>query len=157
MAAGMRQAMTSAPRMLFIALSFGAGHMRAASAVAEAIERRAPSADLRIVDAIAGSSLLFRAFYVWPYWAMLRYAPTLWRRMFASRVRHRSAKTAPEWLFRWGCAHVFDEIARFRPDAIVAAEVGACEIADIATRRGLTAARIVNVITDHHAEPAWVK
>ena len=38
----------------------------------------------------------------------------------------------------------------------MAAEVGACEIAVIARRLEITPASIVNLITDHHAEPAWV-
>jgi processive 1,2-diacylglycerol beta-glucosyltransferase len=40
---------------------------------------------------------------------------------------------------------------------IVAAEVAACELAVIAGRAGLTCARVVGVITDHEAEPVWVK
>ena len=40
---------------------------------------------------------------------------------------------------------------------IVAAEVAACELAVIAKRARLTDARIVSVITDHEAEPVWVK
>src|SRR3989440_11678929 len=35
--------------------------------------------------------------------------------------------------------------------------VAACELAAIAKRDGLTRARLVNVITDHEAEPVWVR
>lgn len=146
-------------RVLALTLSFGAGHGRAAAAVARALSDvpGGPEVDVRLIDALAGSRLLFRLFYVWPYWAMLRYAPGLWNRLFAARLRHRSQHTAPMWAFRFGCPRVFETIARFNPDVILAAEVGACEIAVIARRRGLTEAPIVNVITDHQAEPAWVK
>jgi len=145
------------PRVLFLTLSFGSGHLRAAAAVAEAMRADATNADIRIVDALEGCNPIFRAFYVWPYWLMIRYAPSLWERFFAARLRKKSDKTAPQWAFRLGCRGAFRAIAEFEPEVIVAAEVAACEIAGIAQQRGLTAAPVVNLVTDHHAEPAWVK
>ncbi|HEY0405194.1 MAG TPA: glycosyltransferase, partial [Pyrinomonadaceae bacterium] len=56
-----------------------------------------------------------------------------------------------------GCPQVFEAIAEFNPDVIVAAEVAACEMAAMAKREGMTKARIINVITDYEAEPVWVK
>jgi len=87
----------------------------------------------------------------------VRYVPALWKRFFKARVKRRHEQTAPAWAFRRGCPNVFAAIARFKPEAIVACEVAACEMAVIARRAGLTEAPIVNVITDHEAEPVWVK
>lgn len=150
---------TQTRRVLMLTLPFGSGHARAAAAIASELKRCAPGGEIHVqlVDALAGSRLLFRAGYVWPYWAMLRFAPRLWRWVFCTRVRRNIQQTAPAWAFRLGCGQAFQEIARFEPDVIVAAEVGACEIAAIARERGLTTAALVNVVTDHHAEPAWVK
>jgi processive 1,2-diacylglycerol beta-glucosyltransferase len=145
------------PRVLVLTLSFGSGHLRAAAAVADVLRRETPDADVRVVDALDGCHPIFRACYVWPYWAMLRYAPSLWDRFFAARVKNKTDKTAPAWAFRLGCRRAFDAIAGFEPDVILAAEVAACEIATIARHHGLTAAPVVNLVTDHHAEPAWVK
>jgi processive 1,2-diacylglycerol beta-glucosyltransferase len=88
---------------------------------------------------------------------MIRRAPKLWERFFESRVARGDEGTAPAWAFRRGCAHVFRLIEQFRPDTIVACEVAACEMAALARREGLTRARVVAVITDHEAEPVWVK
>jgi processive 1,2-diacylglycerol beta-glucosyltransferase len=145
------------PRVLVLTLSFGSGHLRAAAAVVEALRRESPEADVRSVDALDGCRWLFRALYVWPYWLMVRYAPSLWDRFFAARQEKRSSSTAPSWAFRLGCPRVFSRIAAFEPDVILAAEVAAGEIAVIARHRGLTGAPIVSLVTDHHAEPAWVK
>ena len=145
-----------APRILILTLSFGSGHARAAAVVANELGRQAPRADVRLLDALADSRPWFRALYVWPYWWMLRYAPGLWRRLFLSRLRRRTRHTAPAWTFRHGCPRVFETISTFQPDVIVAAEVGACEMAVIARRSGLTPAPIVCLVTDHQAEPAWV-
>ncbi len=72
-------------------------------------------------------------------------------------MNRKSEGTAPEWAFRWGCSKVFEMIAEFEPETIVATEVAACEIAVIAKRAGLTKARIISVITDYETEPVWVK
>src|SRR5437764_135570 len=154
---GRLKAMKEAPRILVLTLSFGSGHVRAALAVAEELKRLAPRAEVKVLDALENSHALFRALYVWPYLVMVRYAPALWKRFFKARVKRRHAQTAPAWAFRSGCPEVFAALARFRPEAIVACEVAACEMAVIARRARLTEARIINVITDHEAEPIWVK
>jgi len=109
------------------------------------------------MDALATSRLLFRAGYVWPYWAMVRYAPGRWDQVFTQRLKHTHRRTAPEWAFQFGCPDAFKAILEFEPDTIVATEVAACEIAVIAKRKGLTRARIIDVITDYEAEPVWVQ
>lgn len=144
-------------RILVLTLSFGAGHLRAAHAVARALGDESPSSDIRVLDALSGARRLFRAGYVLPYWMMIRHCPRLWGRYFQARVSRRANRTAPDWAFRRGCPQVFQTIESFRPDVIVAAEVAACELAVIARRQRLTRARIVSVITDYETEPVWVK
>lgn len=149
--------MSKRPRILVLTLSFGSGHIRAAHTIAHEVERQTPNINVRVVDALEGAHALFRLSYVAPYWAMIRFAPKLWERFFAARLKNRSEATAPEWAFRFGCAHVFRLIADFQPDVIIACEVAAGEMAAIAKRNGLTRARLVSVITDHESEPVWVK
>ncbi len=144
-------------RVLVLTLSFGSGHVRAAQAVAEELAQQAPGADVRVIDALEHSRLLFRACYVWPYWAMVRYVPFIWDRFYRARVTRMDQHTAPTWTLRWGCPQVFKTIAEFKPQVIIAAEVAACEMAVMAKRAGLTQARVVNAITDYEAEPVWVK
>ena len=144
-------------RILVLTLSFGSGHVRAAQAVASALDRESPNAGIRIVDALENCRCLFQIFYVWPYWLMIRYAPRLWNKFFRARLERKDEQTAPVWAWRYGCSQVFSEIAAFQPDAIVGCEVGASEIAVIARRDNLTNAKIFNVITDFEAEPVWVK
>jgi len=134
--------------ILVLTLSFGSGHVQAARTIAREIKRQAPYAEVSVLDALADCRFLFRAFYVWPYWAMVRYAPALWDRFFTRRTASMKQDTAPAWAFRFGCPRVFREIVDFKPDAIVATEVAACELAAMAKRDGLTPARIISVITD---------
>jgi processive 1,2-diacylglycerol beta-glucosyltransferase len=144
-------------KVLVLTLSFGSGHVQAARTIAREIKRQAPDAEVLVLDALADCRFLFRASYVWPYWAMVRYAPSLWDRFFTRRTEKMKRNTAPAWAFRFGCPRVFREIDDFKPDSIVATEVAACELAAMAKQDGLTQARIIGVITDYEAEPAWVK
>jgi len=149
--------MQRARRILVLTLSFGSGHVQAARAIAREVKRHAPNAEVRLLDALADCRAPFRAGYVWPYWAMLRYAPSLWDRFSTARVKRQHEATAPARAFRFGCPKVFDTVENLDPDVIVAVEVAACEMAVIARRIGLTSAPILNVITDYEAEPIWVK
>lgn len=144
-------------KVLVLTLSFGSGHVSAARAVARELAQQAPDAEVRVVDALAESRKLFRACYARPYWAMVRYAPSLWDRLFRARVARKDQHTAPAWALRWGCAKVFRALIEFEPDVIIATEVAACELAVMARREALTHAPIINVITDHEAEPIWVQ
>ena len=144
-------------KILVLTLSFGSGHVSAARAVARELTQQAANAEVRVVDALEESGRLFRACYVWPYWAMVRYAPSLWDRLFRARVRDSHQHTAPAWALRWGCSRLFKGIAEFNPEVIIATEVAACELATMARRQSLTNARIISVITDHEAEPIWVQ
>jgi len=146
-----------AQRILVLTLSFGSGHLRAASAIAHELSEQAPGTEVYVLDALENCRRPFRALYVWPYWMMVRYAPRLWKNLFEARCSREAKETAPSWAFRYGCSHVFETIEHFRPDTIVAVEVAACEMSVIARRMRLTDARIINVITDHQAEPVWVK
>lgn len=149
--------MNEEPRILLLTLSFGSGHVRASQSIAKELKHLRPDARVSVIDALECCRWWFHAFYVTPYWVMVRYFPRAWRRLFETRVKNRHSKTAPEWVFRFGCSQVFDMIGRINPDVIVAVEVAACEMAAIAKREGLTAARLISVITDHEAEPVWVK
>ena len=143
--------------VLVLTLSFGSGHVRAAQAVAKEIVAQNPNANVRVVDALADAHPLFRVCYEWPYWLMLRYAPSLWNRLNSARHEQKHQRTAPRWAFRLGCRKVIQEIKTFRPDVILAVEVAACEISAIATEMNVSRAPILCVITDYEAEPIWVK
>lgn len=149
--------MNDKTRILVLTLSFGAGHVRAAENVLDELRNQLPEAELLLIDALKNCSLTFRAYYVWTYWLMIRYAPNLWNKFFTARKKRRDSQTVPVWFWRVGCKKVFEKLQSFQPDMIVACEVGACEIAVIARRKKLTEAKIINVITDFEAEPIWVK
>ena len=143
-------------RLLILSLSFGMGDITAAGAVAEAW-RENTGCDAVIIDAIEWFPLWFRAIYVAPYWLMIRYCPSLWRRLFEARLRNLHRHTISPALLALGTRRLLDVIGRLRPQNILAAEVGACEIASLYKRRMDGAVRIAAMILNCESEPAWVQ
>lgn len=144
-------------KILVLTLSFGSGHVRAARAIAKEVALQSPQSNVCLLDALAECHPLFRICYEWPYWLMLRYAPSLWDRLSSARLKQRHESTAPIWAFRFGCRKLFKTIGTFQPDVMVAVEVAAGEIFAIARQMEITRAPILSVITDYEAEPIWVK
>jgi processive 1,2-diacylglycerol beta-glucosyltransferase len=106
------------------------------------------------MDVIPNSSFIFRLLYVWSYYAMLKYAPSLWDKYFANRVEQVHKSTAPEWTFKVGCSRVFRKINAMKPNLIVATEVGACEIGRM-IKRQRPEMKLAGVVTDYEGEPIW--
>ena len=52
----------------------GAGHRRAAEALAEALTERYPRAEVQCVDILTYASSRFHAFYAWTYLLLVRHA-----------------------------------------------------------------------------------
>jgi processive 1,2-diacylglycerol beta-glucosyltransferase len=144
-------------RILILTLSFGTGHVVASATISQAIQKIDRTAEVRTIDCIQLGSWWFRATYVWSYWMMIRFVPSLWARLFKARQTQRHRQTAPDWFFRLACRRVFREIREWRPDVLVATEVGACEIASLAKRAHSVSARLLAVATDHESEPVWLK
>jgi processive 1,2-diacylglycerol beta-glucosyltransferase len=144
-------------RIAILTLSIGSGHLRASSVVARALEDGSTRAEVRTLDALEYARPWFRWLYVYPYWWMLRYAPWLWGWLYNRRHQKNHRRTAPDWLFRWGCQKVARELRAFAPHLLIVTEIGAAEIAALGKRHGWLSTLIVAVQTDFHTEPPWVQ
>ena len=142
--------------LLVLALSFGMGHVSAGRSVAEAWKRETGRAAV-VWDAIEYFPVWFKLMYVRPYWWMIRRWPSLWRRLFRSRIARLHGKTFPHFLFRAGARRLLRDISSLKPELIVAAEVGACEIASMYKASVDQRVRIAALVTDFQSEPAWVQ
>lgn len=114
------------PRILILTVSHGASHRRASEAIRKGIYEIAPGATVEVVDALRHCTHWFRAYYD-SYEIPLRYWPGLWRRI--ENFQHRRPSTGPGWLYRHGARPLFRYIRDWNPDAVVATEIGVCEMA----------------------------
>jgi processive 1,2-diacylglycerol beta-glucosyltransferase len=144
-------------RIAILTLSVGAGHVRASSVIESALRDGADDLEILVVDALDLARGWFQWVYVRSYWMMLRFAPTAWKNLFERRNKNGHRATAPRWVFRLGCARVLQRFRAFRPDLVIANEIGAVEIAALAKREGWFDAPLLAVQTDFHAEPPWVQ
>ena len=85
----------------------------------------------------------------------MRHAPWLWARI--DRYQKRQTHTSPEWYYRRGCRRLFDLAIRLQPQAIVATEVGCCEIAALIKRDFEMACPLVAVNGEYDSDRAWIQ
>ena len=144
-------------KIAILTLSVGSGHVRAAEVIQRVLSEDEPPVQAKTLDAVRLARAWFSKLYVQPYWWMLRHAPHLWRMLFEWRHRHRHSATAPDWVFRGGCARIFDHLQAFTPHLVIATEIGAAEIAALGKREGCFNAPVLAVQTDFQSEPPWVQ
>ncbi|MDE3181578.1 MAG: glycosyltransferase [Acidobacteriota bacterium] len=149
--------MNAVKRVLILTLSVGSGHVQASSVIKDALADGLEAVEVRTLDAIDLAEPWFPWLYVQPYWWMLRYRRELWRAIYERRQHKRHRSTAPDWVFRYGCAKVLAELRSFAPHLVIVTEIAAAEIAALAKREGCFSSPIHAVLTDFHAEPPWVQ
>ncbi|CDM64130.1 MGDG synthase family glycosyltransferase [Pyrinomonas methylaliphatogenes] len=137
-----------------LAIANGAGHMRTASSIASAL-RAHGDLNLRIIEISSYMSAIARFTHVTAYLWLLRYAPTLWDRI--DRYQKQRPRTSPAWYYRLNCRQLFELARSVRPQAMVATEVGCCEIAALIKRDLALDCPIVAVNTCYDADRAWVQ
>jgi processive 1,2-diacylglycerol beta-glucosyltransferase len=144
-------------RIAILTLGVGSGHLRATEVVARALSEGSEEVEVQAVDALELARPWFVWLYVQSYWWMLRHAPGLWRRLFERRQSRRHRSTAPQWVFRRGCAPLLRRLKSFRPHLVIVTEIGAAEIAALGRREGWFNAPVLAVQTDYLTEPPWAQ
>ncbi|HEU4333224.1 MAG TPA: glycosyltransferase [Candidatus Eisenbacteria bacterium] len=148
----------AAKRILLLHVRAGAGHESAARAVSKALETVSPGAETDVRDALDLSSHFLRSTYASTYNRVLARAPRVW-----GEVYKRSASPYDSWRQRfrtwlalWGSPKYLDEIARFRPDAILCTQFLPAEVLATWRERGKLDVPVATVITDFAVHPIWV-
>jgi processive 1,2-diacylglycerol beta-glucosyltransferase len=141
--------------VLILTISNGAGHIRVAQGLASAIRAEQPGTPVLIADVADYMTPLARFTHVSAYLWIVKHAPSVWDRI--DRYQKRQTHTSPEWFYRRGCRSVFDLTRRVRPRALVATEVGCCEIASLIKRDLGMDVPLVAVNDDPDSDRAWVQ
>ena len=138
---------------LILAISNGAGHIRAAEAISETILASGGSAV--VVDVADYMSRTVRFTHVTAYLWLVKNAPRLWERI--DRYQKQQPRTSPDWYYRSGCRRLIQLVQELRPKAMVATEVGCCEIAALIKRDLKLDVPLVAVNVNYDADLAWVQ
>src|SRR5262245_10803545 len=118
--------------VLILTIANGAGHIRVAEGLAAAIRAAQPAMPAMVVDVADYMTRLTRFTHVSAFLWLVKHTPAVWDRI--DRYQKRQKHTSPEWYYRRGCHRLFEFVRRMRPRALVATEVGCCEIAALIKR-----------------------
>lgn len=141
--------------VLILTISNGAGHIRVAQGLASAIHTLQPSVPVLIADVADYMTPLARFTHVTAYLWLVKHAPVAWDHI--DRYQKQQTHTSPEWFYRRGCRSLFELARRVRPRALVATEVGCCEIAAHIKRDLALDVPLIAVNDDPDADRAWVQ
>jgi processive 1,2-diacylglycerol beta-glucosyltransferase len=145
-------------RILVLSASAGAGHLRAAEAVAKAMALEAPGAEARHIDVLTLAGRPFREAYSQFYLKLVERAPALWGFLY-DRL-DRPPKQVPaalrSALHRWNTRRLVDEVRAFAPDAIVSTHFLPADVLGRERRKGRLGAPLGVVITDADVHRLWV-
>lgn len=148
------------PRILILHASVGAGHERAAKALAEAFTRK-QEGEVRVEDTLDYGSPLFRQAYARSYLELSERAPTLWRLFYQgtnigdpeSADLTNRLRTLVE---RLGITRLDRLVRRFAPAAIVCTHFLPVELLLRLKRQGRLPQPIYCVVTDFVPHTFWV-
>ncbi|MDE2491380.1 MAG: hypothetical protein KGM24_11060, partial [Elusimicrobia bacterium] len=145
--------------VLVLHASVGAGHARAASAVAKALALEAPDARVAVVDALDLARPAFKRVYGKGYLQLVEKAPALFGLLFDLTDRPARDGALGERLRRavqrWGAAELVSLLERGGWDAVVHTHFLAPELACALRRRGLMTAPQMVAVTDYDAHRLW--
>jgi processive 1,2-diacylglycerol beta-glucosyltransferase len=147
-----------ARRVLIVSVSAGAGHLRAAQAVHEALGAAHQDVTAKNVDCIGHTFWPFRHMYVGSYLMMVNHLPTMWGRMYRRTSRQSPKALVPRTcrlIERFFCWKLGRLIREFAPDEILANHPLPLHYICSLKRRGLIRARVSVSITDYCLHSLW--
>ncbi len=155
-----QQSPSSAPKVLLISASVGAGHNAAARALLETISAVAPHLDVTLIDSLDFTSRWFRAKYAGLYALAVSRFPRLYGLGYALTDRPKGAgRTLVErwrlWSERRALGKLADYVRRLQPDLIVHTHFLAPSVLWDLSSRGELKARQLVVTTDVQPHRWW--
>jgi processive 1,2-diacylglycerol beta-glucosyltransferase len=146
-------------KILVLHASVGAGHTRAAKAVAAALALESPETQVVVVDALDLARPLFRRAYGKGYLDLVDKAPALFGYLFEITDRRPSPRALGDRLRRavqrWGVGDLSDLLTGGGWDAIVNTHFLAPELISALRRAGELNAPQLTVVTDFDAHRIW--
>lgn len=146
-------------KILILHASVGAGHARAAQAVAAALKLEAPGANVVTVDALDLARPLFKRAYGEGYLKLIEKAPSLFGMLFELTDKPPKSGSLGDGVRRavqrWGANQLAELVESGGWDSIVHTHFLAPELIAALRRRGRVAAPQLTVVTDYDAHRIW--
>jgi processive 1,2-diacylglycerol beta-glucosyltransferase len=146
-------------KILLLHALTGAGHRRAAEAIAKAFQNAVPSAEVKVCDILEFTPPLFRKTYAEGYLDLVRKAPELWGYLYSESDRKANAPWRKEIraLFNKLNAVSFFKFYRdFDPDLAVCTHFTPLQLLSSKRGRDKKSAPLYGVITDFAVHGLWI-
>ena len=149
----------AAPCILVTYVTAGAGHRRAAEAIAHALKRAYPRADIACVDVLDDTPRWFRRGYASTYLLLVRRLSLLWKSCYAL-LDHPIGYYLVQPIRRsWNLfiAQAFvRRVQRTPPDLIIATHFLPADLCSAGTQAGWLRVPFVVMVTDWHPHRLWL-
>jgi processive 1,2-diacylglycerol beta-glucosyltransferase len=144
------------PRILIVSVKAGAGHLKAAEAVAAAFAKYHPEAEVKNVDLLDYSNELIKYLYGKMYLDVVKIIPEL----YAYSYKHYESSKKfikPRFLIdKLNFSNIFELVEEFNPDVVVATHFISEAVLENYRRKKKRAFRIAVTLTDYEFHPVWL-
>lgn len=143
-------------RFVVFSATFGAGHVRAAEALIEAIRMKAPSAEITHVDSVAFLSKTLNKVIKSTYIELIKHTPRLWGKFY-----YRTSKITPDSVLQRflnviGRREFLNYIEELRPNAIICTYPTIAGVLAQLRLRGVLHIPVAVVVTDYAVHSQWI-
>jgi processive 1,2-diacylglycerol beta-glucosyltransferase len=146
-------------RILVGYVTAGAGHRRAAEAIAHAVGRAIPQASVRCVDVLTDAPGRFHAWYAWSYLFLVRYASWVWRvsyHLLDWTPGYRLVQPVRRRWNLWIGRRFVQLLKDAQPDVVLATHFLPADLGSAGRAAGWLTSPLVVVITDLHPHRFWI-
>jgi len=143
-------------RILVFSASFGAGHIRAADAVIEAIRRKEPSAHFSHLDFVVLISKTLNSLIKTIYIQLIKYTPKIWGHLYYGGDKVPQSKVLQQLLTLISKTRLIKTIYSLKPDVIICTHPTVAGILSQLKLNRLLGMPLVTVITDYVVHRQWI-
>lgn len=143
-------------RIIVFSASYGAGHVRAAEALIEEIQMKAPSAEITHIDFMAFVSKTLNKVIKNTYIEMIKHSPRLWGKFYYRTSKISSDSVLNRIMTVIGRHEFLDYIEKLRPDLIICTYPVIAGVLAKLRLRGVLKAPVVTVVTDYAVHSQWI-
>lgn len=150
----------SVERILVLSVKAGAGHLRAAQAVTEALHEQYPRVEVINADALEYTNAAFRKGYTGGYEVLVRNLPSVWERIYESLEAKPADSNTKKLAALWDRLNAKDLLAfveGFNPDRIACTHFLPAEALGAQRQKGKLRAPVYTTLTDYDIHSMWIQ
>lgn len=144
-------------KVLFLSVSIGTGHMRAAEAIKEAIEVKYPKSEMLIVDTLKYINPIIDKLVVGSYLNTLKNTPKLYQKLYEMSDSGDNMNDISGTLNRLLSFRINKLVKNFEPSIIVCTHPFPLQMISNLKKKGKISVPIISILTDFVVHSFWLQ